>query len=226
MNSKKVKIPQFLVQGKKQKYSVLVFPKKKWLWAYYAEDDEHYALEGDAAAYQQVKYALASLIANPGKIAYFPIRGDGYGEYFETNYDAVFTRAELQLKRSEWISLRRQLDKAHRIKRFELLYEPQKLYDHIEKLHESKAGPYRIWNSENGSVTCMENDTVFFSLKREICYAYHHSIITSEKLVLSEDGWGCFADIIGGIGYMITPGCKQLMYNFNHHIFPKYLEDI
>lgn len=219
MKNKKIKIPQYLVRGKNRNYNVLVFPKKKWLWAYYEGFDERYEIDGDAAAYQQVKYALAALLANPGKIAYFPIHDDGYGEYFKENYDAVLVRPELQFRRSEWVSLRRQLDETHRIKSFELRYEPEKLYVAYNKFTQNTYVSSKFRKREKKSSARLENGTVFFALKRESCYYYHHAIINEERLVMGEGGWpDMFSDMICEIGWMITPKSKGFMRQNNAKI--------
>lgn len=216
MKSKKVKIPQYLVRGKSRDYCILVFPKKKWLWAYYEGFDERYEIDGDAAAYQQVKYALAALLANPGKIAYFPIHDDGYGEYFKENFDAVLVRPELQLRRSEWGVLRSQLNKTHQIKSFELRYEPEKLYNFYKYLTRNTYASGKFWRREKKTCAKLENGTVFFALRRESCYYYHHAIIAEERLVMGEGGWpDIFSDMICEIGWMITPKSKGLMRQVN-----------
>ena len=213
MKSKKIKIPQYLVHGKRQTYSVLVFSKKKWLFASYDGADERYEIDGDPAAYQQVKYALAALIANSGKIAYFPIRKPGFRQFYMENYDAVLVRPELQFRRSEWVSLRRQLNKAHRIKDFELYYDPQKLYDHYESLSHSESEMAKVWRDNYGVSSKLEDGTVFFAIYRDICYAYHHAILEAEKDVM--DGrWAPIGYDVGphaGTGYMITPGFKRFL---------------
>lgn len=211
MKTKKIKIPQYLVRGKRQTYSVLAFPNKKWLLAFYDDADERHEIDGDPAAYQQVKYALASLIANSGKIAYFPIKKPGFGRFYKDNYDAVIVRPELQFRRSEWVSLRRQLDRAHRIKDFELYYNPQKLYDHYERLSHSESERAKIWRGYDKTDTRLEDDTIFFTLYRDICYMYHHDIIDAENCVM-EGGWGpSDAFPIGRPGYMFTPWVKRFL---------------
>ncbi len=211
MKNKKVKIPQYLVQGKNRNCSVLVFPKKKWLWAYYEPFDERYEIDGDAAACQQLKYALAVLMANPSKIAYFPIRGEGYGEYYQKNYDAVLVRPELQLRRSEWVSLRRQLDKSHQIKSFELRYEPEKLYNRYQNLEKSEGEMAKIWRRKDRSVVKLEDDTVFFSLRKEICLGYHHASMHTMGYNQEYGSADEYADYVCDMGWLITAGCKRQM---------------
>lgn len=77
----KVKIDQYLVNGKRRDYCVLVLPKSKgsMMWAYYEKGfDERYEIDADTQCFKLVRYALAALIANPSKIIYFPIRGEGF----------------------------------------------------------------------------------------------------------------------------------------------------
>ena len=210
-----MKISQYLVHGKHHLYSVLVFPRKPWFWAFYNESDERCEIDGDPAAYQQVKYALAALIANSGKIAYFPIRGECFGEFYTQNYDAVLTCPKLQLRRSEWGHLRKQLDRAHKIKNFELYYEPQKLYDHYEKLSKSEGKMWEVWDREDTRLACLENETAFFTLGRDVCYGYHHDIICAEREVQAGNCVFDSAYRICELGYLITPGCKRFMRRSN-----------
>ena len=110
MSRQKIKIPQYLVRGKHRDFQVLRFPELTYGWAYWDCDFGRYEIDGDYETFQWLKYAMAALIASPDKILYFPIRKKIAGSYYCENYDAVLTRPELQFRRSEWISLRRQLD--------------------------------------------------------------------------------------------------------------------
>lgn len=85
--------------------------------------------------YRLLKYALAILAADPRKIIYFPLVSRELGNSAWGNcYDAVLCRPELQLRRSEWVNLRRQLDRNHRMENYVLRYDPQKLCDEWAKI--------------------------------------------------------------------------------------------
>ena len=127
----KIKIPQYLVRGKHRDFHVLCFPKLEHAWAYDEFDYQRYEIDGGYETYLWLKYAMAALIASPDKIIYFPSRKTS-GRYLLPSYDAVFTRMELQFRRSEWVRLRSQLDKAHRIENYRLQYHQDKLCDALK----------------------------------------------------------------------------------------------
>lgn len=178
------------------------------MWAYYeAGFDNRYEIDGDYHSFKLMRYGLASLIANPSKIVYFPIRGEGFGGYFYPNYDAVIIRPELQLRHSEWRDLRHQLNDAHRIKRFELYYDADKLcrcWDmQMEKFW------YKYKHMVSKEVSKLEEDTVFFTLSKDFCYSYHSEIFETGKIDKFEDDYSILLyGINGAFGYMITPRSK------------------
>lgn len=179
MRDKKIRIDRYLVRGKHRDYQVLVFPKKSLMWAYFESFDWRYEIDCDQESAQFLKYALAALIADLGKIVYFPIRDDGLGGYFRENYDAVLTRPEAQLRRSEWVSLRRQLDKAHRMEKFVLRYQPERLCMDWERMEPDAW--YAAGKRKKQEVNALCGDTVFMALLRETCYCWHHSIVNTEQ---------------------------------------------
>lgn len=128
---KKVKIPQYLVRGKHRDFYVLCFPKLEHAWAYDEKSYNRYEIDGGYEIYLWLKYAMVTLIASPDKSIYFPIRKTS-DRYLVLSYDAVLTRMELQFRRSEWVRLRRQLNKAHRIKDYCLQYDQEKLGDALK----------------------------------------------------------------------------------------------
>lgn len=105
------------------------------------------------------------------------------------------------------------MNKAHRIKDFELYYDPQKLYDHYESLSYSESEMAKVWRDNYGVSSKLEDGTVFFAIYRDICYAYYHAILRAEKDVM--DGrWAPIGYDVGppaGTGYMISPGFKRFL---------------
>jgi len=170
MKVKKLKFEQYRVRGKHREFDVLVFPKRKNMWAYYDNDDGLYSIDGDFAAYHLLKYALAVLIADPNKIIYLPVRDNNLWDYcYPERYDAVLTRTELQLRRSEWVKLRRQLNKAHRIENFVLRYDPDRLLSYGERYRTDDAICKACHkNKQEFSALC--GNTVFITLLKETCF--------------------------------------------------------
>ena len=186
MKVKKIKFEQYRVRGKHREFEVLVFPRSEHMWAYYEKFDERYEIDGDLAAYQFVKYALATLVADPNKLIYFPIRGGSVNGYYKQNYDAVLFRPELQFRRSEWIRLRRQINKAHQIGNFVLRYDPESLCRYKAEFHGDKAY-YKALRQRRFEVNTLVGDTVFLSPLKETCLGWLASIIGAEhKERLSE----------------------------------------
>ena len=135
MKKSKNKFQQYQVRGKHKNFQVIMFPRQKYMWAYYEGFDGRYEIDGDAQTYRLLKYALAILAADPRKIIYFPLVSRELGNSAWGNcYDAVLCRPELQLRRSEWVDLPRQLDRNHRMENYVLRYEPQKLCDEWAKI--------------------------------------------------------------------------------------------
>lgn len=182
MKVKKIKFKQYRVRGKHRDFDVVVFPQRRYIWAYYDNDDDVYAVDGNPAGYELIKYALAALIADPNKIIYFPIRDNTLDDYFPDRYDAVFTRTELQFRRSEWIKLRRQLNKAHQIENFVLRYDPDRLLAYAKRYERESEG-WKAWRKHKQEFSALCGNTVFVTLLRETCFttlphifqAYHQS---------------------------------------------------
>lgn len=178
-NEQKNKNEQYSVRGKSRNYQVLVFPKPNYMWAFYDSFDEQYEIDGDKMAFQHVKYAMAALIACPDKIVYFPIRSKSTFKCYEENYDAVISRPEAQLKRSEWVQLRRQLDRIHRIHKFVLDYDEDKLCAYWEK--NAKRRYYDAYSRKKQEVNELLGSTVFMTLLEDSCYTCHQWITTTER---------------------------------------------
>ena len=213
MANQKIKFDQYKVRGKRRDYEVIVLPRKKYMWAFYDDFDRQFEIDGNVGAYRYVKYALAILINDPTKIVYLPIRGQAIGKYYQDNsYDAVLTRPELQLRRSEWVCLRRQLDRAHRMENYVLRYEPEKLCDEWAKWRENRYN-YRGKNREKQEVNTMADDTVFISYWRDAYLAAHDRIVCAMREPLSEPSEPIFTDITNYpyLGWILTPASIRNM---------------
>lgn len=161
----------------------MCFPKLEHAWAYDEFDYQRYEIDGGYETYLWLKYAMAALVASPDKIIYFPIRKTS-DRYLFSSYDAVLTRVELQFRRSEWVQLRRQLDKAHRVKNYCLRYHQEKLCDALKKF--MKPGQhdrycynnnyYRAEKKLKLEANELLGDTIFNSMIKEDCYFTHADI--------------------------------------------------
>ena len=170
MKVKKIKFEQYRVRGKHREFDILVFPQRRYMWAYHDNDDDVYSIDGDFAAYHLLKYALAVLIADPNKIIYLPIRDNNLWDYyFPDRYDAVLTRTELQLRRSEWVKLRRQLNKAHRIENFVLRYDPDRLLSYAER-YRTEDAVWKAYHKDKQELSALCGNTVFITLLKETCF--------------------------------------------------------
>ena len=179
MKVKKIKFEQYRVRGKHRDFDVLVVPPSKRMWAYYERFDERYEIDGDLVAYQSVNYALAALVVASNKLIYFPIRKTGNNGYYAQNYDAVLLRPELQFRWSEWVKLRRQLDKAHKIENFVLWYDPEYLCRLGVELQKDDAY-YKVLQQRKFEINTLVGDTVFLSPLKETCLGWLASIISVE----------------------------------------------
>ena len=179
------------------------------MWAYYERFDGAYEIDGDVEAYRLMKFAMAILTVDPDKIIYLPIRNNEIGNYsWGTTYDAVLCRPELQLRRSEWVRLRRQLDCHHRVESYVLRYEPKKLCDEWEKV----SGPQRkicFRKYEKQEINRLQDDTVFLVLLKETCLLYHSRIVE-----LMEDGVPEYPSVPASeLGWILSPRVLREMEN-------------
>lgn len=201
MKHGKIKFDQYIVRGKHRDFQVIVFPRKKYMWAYYEGFDGAYEIDGDPEAYRLMKYAMAILAVDPNKIIYLPIRNQALGTFCWDNcYDAVLYRPELQLRRSEWVHLRRQLNCSHRVENYVLRYEPQKLYDEWNTV-EGSSQKYNYWKREKQEVKTMQDDTIFMALLKETCLLYHSRIVEVMKDGVPEYP----SNPAGELGWILSP---------------------
>lgn len=173
------------------------------MWAYYEGFDNRYEIDGDPEAYRLMKFAMAILIADPGKIIYLPIRDQAVGG---ESRGAVLCRPELQLSRSEWVRLRRQLNQAHRIEKYILRYEPDKLCGIWENMEGSPAY-YTSQDCEKQEVNELRDDTVFMVLLKESCLRYHWWIVDQMRKGVPQ-----YPSVpVGGLGWLLSSRAIQEM---------------
>ena len=188
MKVKKIKFEQYRVRGKHREFDILVFPQRRYMWAYHDNDDDVYSIDGDFAAYHLLKYALAVLIADPNKIIYLPIWDNNLWDYyFPDRYDAVLTRTELQLRRSEWVKLRRQLNKAHRIENFVLRYDPDRLLSYAER-YRTEDAVWKAYHKDKQELSALCGNTVFITLLKETCFRVFPDFLALEP----RQSCGCY----------------------------------
>lgn len=199
MKTRKIKIPQYLVRGKHRDFHVLVFPKLEHAWAYYEFDYQRYEIDGGYETYLWLKYAMAALIASPDRILYFPIRKP-FDQHAFPSHDAVFTRPELQFRHSEWVNLRHQLDKAHQVRNYCLLYNQEKLRGFVNGFLKTDQY-YRAQKRLKQEVNMLLGDTIFLTMIRENCFLTHADICNALELDdIDELGFpvgGFHNDVIG-----------------------------
>lgn len=175
----KFRADQYRVRGKKRTYDVLVFPTVENAWAYddYPEESGP-RIDGNYEFFRLVEFALAALISDSSKIIYFPIRQKKRHRSYGRCCDLVLLRPELQFRRLEWFRLKKKLDRQHRIGKYTIRYDQQKLLDWFDKKLVN-----RWWLEREATyVEEMLGDTVFLVLPQERCYWYHSCIAESSLM--------------------------------------------
>jgi len=171
-----LRIPRYIIPGKSRTYSILAHPPRADLWAYddYPEDDQ-LMIDGGRAAFRQLAYALAILLADPMQIIYFPTT---YPKP-ERRYHAVLLHPNLQFRRSEWFDLKPRLNQRHYSGEYEFTYDPQKLLSEYEPLRRRMEHEYHDYDRriKRSYAEQMIGDTVFLVLPRELCYRTHARIL-------------------------------------------------
>lgn len=206
----KIKIEQYLVRGKHRNFHVLKIPELEYAWGYDELDFQRYEIDGGYETYLWLKYAMAALIASPDIIIYFPIRKTS-DQHFCPSYDAVFTRMELQFRRSEWVNLRRQLNKAHRIRNYCLLYDQKKLCSFLDGFLESSRY-YRAKKRLKLEVNALLGDTIFLTMIKENCYLTHADICNSlESDDIDDLGFPVYGIDNCVIGYFLPQKAVRIM---------------
>lgn len=128
------KVEEYRVVEKGKIYSVLVFPKIEYMWAFDDRPEEDcYMVDGTVDTYLALKYAMAILTEASDKIIYFPCKQNGIGGYYNNNYNLILCTPKMQMRRSSWISIRRKLVNANKVGNYVLRYNRKKLDDFCKK---------------------------------------------------------------------------------------------
>lgn len=184
----KFKIDEYKITEKGRDYSVLVFPKVEYMWAFDDWPEENsYMVDGTAYAFKLLKLACAILISSPDKIIYFPCKQSGIGRYYRNNYHLVLCSPGVQLRRTGWVQIRRKISRKTWIGKYKFCYDRQKLDDYctknlIERYETgTEAGKYMLRTQIGKKIdkTHVEEavgDTLFMIIGKEECYYNHYRI--------------------------------------------------
>ena len=221
-----VKLDKYRVRGKKRWFDVIKIDGLDGTWAYECEE-RCYAIDAGPVDYQKICYGLAAIMNTPEVIFYLPIRKDSYGG--SECFDAVLVRPELQLKRAEWISLRRQLNRAHKVPAYQLRYKPKNIYpfstyrmepdDESAKLRDIKVenARNRIKKRRKQELAIREGDTIFFTLLKESCA---NLVVGAEWLIPDAYDDEYYGMPIGGVfvdyfGWVLANRHTEEIKNYN-----------
>lgn len=190
-NTKKIKFEKYTVKLRGHSYDIIIPPDTEQLWIQnYGNKHWETCWYGNRKGMEALLYAAAVLGFNPaGKVIYFPIRGNAYPESYRRknafpgesitmteDCDLVFTTHQVQLKRSEWIEIRRMF-KYRKAETYIFSYDRERTNQYFKKIcgkweHSSDAGKeYKIEH--------MQNQTLFYVLSRRLF----------QKVYLSLDGF-------------------------------------
>ena len=174
---KKVKIDKYSVYGKKRLYEILVFPARKYMWAYYPHPGEDfYMIDGNGEALRNLAIAFAILAEDPSKIIYFPIKKIENEEHFWDSFHLVLIRPELQFRHSEWFRLKGRLDKKHWTGKYVFPYDPQKLADYEKRIFNQWNFRYKMKQEEKNYTEEILGDVMFWVIPKNMCYFYHSDL--------------------------------------------------
>lgn len=173
----KIKYNQYLVRGKHHRqYHILKLPTPEYAWLYEAPpEDGEVALDGDETVFREIGIAMSLLMVNPTKIIYLP-KAKNKNCYFRRR-ELVITRQELQLRRSEWVALRRQISRRTRIENYVYDYDEEKVLDKYDK----HIKPYWYDWDEEKNVREILGDTAFWTLSESSCLYGFYDTVTSAK---------------------------------------------
>ncbi len=180
------KMDEYKIYEKGREYSVIVFPKIEYMWAFDNFPEENFCIvDGTAYAYKMLKLACAILIAAQDKIIYFPCKQGGIGIYYGSdNNHLVLCSPHVQLRRSRWVQIRRKIGKKTWVGKYKLQYDRKKLEDYCKKMMLEKEVPFRepslktdVWKKiEKTHVEEIVGDTLFMVMSKEECYYKHYCI--------------------------------------------------
>lgn len=194
----KFKVDLYEVYNRGKTYKILKFPRVENAWAFddFPEEDQ-LMLDGCPAFFELVQHALAALIENPNLIIYFPIKHPEE-KYYTKNYmtyDAVILRPELQFRRSDWLDVRRKLDRKHWKGKYIIHHNVKKLDDWHAKNHPEEYWFYQQLDKQKTEE--IRAETVFLVLPKALLYLYHSSIT---------EGLNYFDPVKDEYGYPVSIG--------------------
>lgn len=201
----KIKYEQYLVKGKNNRYyHIIKLPEPEYAEIY----DDHVwdtfaGLDADENSYRMLGKAISLLYVNPTKILYLP-KPKNESVYCFTR-ELVIARPELQLRRSEWVNLRRQISKRTRIENFVYDYDEEWLFEESEKYQN------QTWYDLGKKVENIEGNTAFWIYSKDRCLIYHNDIIES----VNEERDDCGTYTANGV--VLTNKC---LINWNKADFP------
>ena len=184
----KYKFDEYKITEKSREYSVIVFPKVEYMWAFDDYPEENcYMVDGTAYAFKLLKLACVILISAPNKIIYFPCKQEGIGCCYRENYHFVMCSPQVQLRRSNWVQIRRKISKSTWVGKYKLCYDRKKLDDYCIKQYMEWYKPVcSSWRYElktevskfirKTHVEEVLGDTLFMVLSKEECYHNHYLI--------------------------------------------------
>lgn len=184
----KYKLDEYKITEKGREYSVIVFPKVEYMWAFDDYPEENcYMVDGTAYAYKLLKLACAILISSPEKIVYFPCKQEGIGHFYRDNYHFVLCTPQVQLRRSSWVRIRRKISQNTWNGKYKLCYDRKKLDDFCIRNYmewyqtracEWKYGLRTVSRKEidKSHVEEVAGDTLFMVVGKEECYFNHYLI--------------------------------------------------
>lgn len=207
----KYKIEEYRVCEKGREFSVLVFPKINYMWAFDDSPEEYcYMVDGTAEVYAALKHAMAILSEASDKIIYFPCKQEGIGRCYRENYNLVLCTPKAQLRRSYWIAIRRKLILANRIGNYVLRYNRKKLDDFCKKklmVMESRGTESKLMlRTEIGKKFDKEHleevvgETLFMVLGKDECLYNHYLIAKDLDEYCAGDDYGAWT----AMGWIIT----------------------
>lgn len=222
----KLKIEEYVVKEKGREYSVLVFPKLQYMWAYDCSPEEYcYMEDGTAEVFCALKHAMAILTQASDKIIYFPCKQEGIGTCYRDNYNLVLCTPKAQLRRSYWIAIRRKLVSANKRGNYVFRYDRKKLDDFCEKklmIMESRGTEFKLMlRTEIGKMIDKEHleeivgENLFMVLGKSECIYNHYRIAKDLDEYCAGDDYGTWS----AMGWFITQkGIKNMKERSQSHV--------
>lgn len=211
------KFDEYRIKESGKEYSVLLFPKVQYMWAFdYRTEEDCYMIDGPIYAFKLLKLACAILIEASDKIIYFPCKQASVGPWYEENFNFVMCTPKVQLRRSKWVSIRKKICKANYIGKYKLSYNRKKLDDYFQsELLDLEKTKFSMWKYtlkteydkkiRKDHMEEVVGDTLFWILDKEECYLNHYRIgIDMDNYHDLDDygAWSSFGWIITKTGFI------------------------